>query len=230
MEARDYDGSLHSVRPDGTDDQLVIDGHFDEFAFSANGRYFVLVRSNGKLEVLDTLGMLSTELPTSASAVDVEFALGDTSIYYIARTQDFTEMGLYSILLDGEQDTLLMRLRSLPRRGFDVSSDGNSFICQETLYSLNGGDREYVKNVTGGVRFFGARDTALLYSHEGELFLRDRLSGRTRSLNAKIEYTCLSDWPSWSMDRKSIVFSSTGGGEFILYGIWLLNPSDAGGD
>ncbi len=227
-------GSVWCVEPNGANNREICSGSFDDLAISPDGRYLAVLPHNNKdLKLLDTNGNMVRNLSTKAIPFFIQFSKTEPKIYYLGKEREAISYGLYSINIEGENDTLLLRMGGLSgldplEKGiFDVSFDGLNFFFRETLYSLITKAKRYFKNVKGPLQFSKLNKDLLLYSRKGDIYIINLSNGKEQCLKAKPWEECHTNSLCWSPDEKSVVFSSvTTEGEFASYYIWVLKNYD----
>ena len=186
-------------------------------------------RASGSRCLTQPTPICSTQV--KCRVLDVRIRGPEPRIYYIAFGNESVLAGLHSVLLDGSHDTLLLRMNHVPDYGLTSRPpEVPSCAVKHCIHSQTA-LRGILKNVTGGVQFFGENSRSLLFTYDGEVFVSDTSGRHVRGLDAKPSYLCESDWPSMSFDKKAITFASVDAtGEFNRFEVWFLPFSGEGSD
>jgi Tol biopolymer transport system component len=197
-----FSGNIWRVKTDGTNDRMVLDGHYALLTISHNGEKLAFIKgsypypndeNDNKIIIADTSGViLDTISITRGETVSwVKFGRDNDKIYYSTQIAH-DSIGYFRINIDGSGDELLFTRYGLYYY-FDLFPNDSLYSQYRTVPALNPQNSNYV--------VFPDE------INEVDLILKNLSTGETDSLIADPYGTPVYiDLPSWSPDGDKIIY------------------------
>jgi Tol biopolymer transport system component len=194
-----FTGSIWRVNTNGTDERMILDGHFSCLALSHVGNKVAFIKgsypihtgeNDNKIIIADTSGVILDTIQTTGENIYwIKFCNNDSKIYY-SSTFDSDSFGYFRINLDGTEEE---HLSIQPQFSyFDLFSD-NSLYINSNPPSLHPQNPNYV--------VFSD------YRNKLDLILKNLSTGAIDSLMAAPYGTPVYiDLPHWSPDGQKVIY------------------------